>query len=495
MELIEAAVEYSKIGWSVIPIRALDDPHPDDPDNDKRPYVKWKKHQGARADEAQIRAWWKKWPKARVGIVTGKISNIVAIDFDGPGTREKFEAQICELPDTIMQNTGRIDGGFHALFVHPGGKHNLRPVVGDDHGVDGIDVRADGAYIVVAPSPHKSGRIYTWGKIDPIEHGLDDLLDLPQEVLDFCNRPSKFHAPKKVTEDTYDPDQPRNKPGWVNDLLWGVREGQRNHSCAKLAGYYLRFFGGDVDNTTMALEGWNTRNDPPLNRKEIQKVVDSIKSREGVTNFSTIVGSEIDYVEILKYPDGDVKYNLYVAGLDNHIQLTPEELVHPRKFRVKFMILTKRVLKPIKEDVWFNMVEGALKDAPELVMSEDETNIAIIKRLILMDISKGEHVKPEAHLENIAVIYRERVHLYINTIAKQLLVERVKFNSAKELGATLRGIGFKNGMARFPTKMCRTWHIDLDKFERSCALDELVPEELSNSGQEVEQDTDSQQHP
>ncbi|MCK5617580.1 bifunctional DNA primase/polymerase, partial [Candidatus Pacearchaeota archaeon] len=87
MSLVEIALQYEKLGWSIFPIRAVDDPHPSDPDNDKRPYVKWKDLQTKRADEKKIRGWWKKFPQARIGIVTGKISNLVVIDFDGPDAR------------------------------------------------------------------------------------------------------------------------------------------------------------------------------------------------------------------------------------------------------------------------------------------------------------------------------------------------------------------------------------------------------------------------
>ena len=36
----------------------------------------------ATTDELLIRAWWEKWPTANVGIATGQISGIVALDAD-----------------------------------------------------------------------------------------------------------------------------------------------------------------------------------------------------------------------------------------------------------------------------------------------------------------------------------------------------------------------------------------------------------------------------
>uniref|UniRef100_A0A6M3JU18 Putative bifunctional DNA primase/polymerase n=1 Tax=viral metagenome TaxID=1070528 RepID=A0A6M3JU18_9ZZZZ len=473
MSLVETAIQYSQLGWSVFPIRAIDDPHPDDPSNDKRPYVKWKECQETRASEKKIRSWWNKFKNARIGIATGSISGIVAIDFDGPTARGQFEAKICDLPDTIMQNTGRPEGGFHALFKHPGNGYDIRPAVGKHLGIDGIDIRADGAYIVVAPSLHKSGKQYQWGKIDPVEHGLDDLLDMPQELLEFCTSPSryKFKDAPKATLDTFDPEQPKNKPGWVNEILWGVKEGQRNHCCAKLAGYYLRYFSGDEDQAWISLSGWNMRNKPPLEDSELRKVLDSIKAREGINNFSEVVGKSLYNLEILKYPDGEVRYNLYVEGLDEHIQLTPEDLIQHRKFRTKFMVLTRTVMKPVKDETWFRVVEGALQDAQVILMSEDETHIAVVKRLILNDIKRGSFDNPEDHIENVCVIYNNQVHLYLSSVARHLQFQGTRFGSTKELGTVLRMIGFKNGSSKINGKVLRTWRIDLPDFEKTCFLD------------------------
>jgi hypothetical protein len=64
------------------------------------------------------------------------------------------------LPDTLMQKTGRGDGGEHYVF-RDGGKSYTKPG-------SGIDIK-DNGYIVVAPSIHpESGEPYAWvGKFDP----------------------------------------------------------------------------------------------------------------------------------------------------------------------------------------------------------------------------------------------------------------------------------------------------------------------------------------
>ena len=56
--ILEAALEYFKMGFSVIPLK-----------RDKRPYTTWEKWQLVeRANEKQIKEWWQNLPEANVGV-------------------------------------------------------------------------------------------------------------------------------------------------------------------------------------------------------------------------------------------------------------------------------------------------------------------------------------------------------------------------------------------------------------------------------------------
>ena len=54
-----AALGYRRLGWSVIPLRA----------REKIPKLAWQEFQDRRAEDDEIRGWFKRWPKANVGIV------------------------------------------------------------------------------------------------------------------------------------------------------------------------------------------------------------------------------------------------------------------------------------------------------------------------------------------------------------------------------------------------------------------------------------------
>ena len=60
------------------------------------------------------------------------------------------------LPRTAIVKTGR---GWHLYFAMPAGCARIPCSTRD-----GLDVRADGGYVVAPPSVHLSGHIYTWQK-------------------------------------------------------------------------------------------------------------------------------------------------------------------------------------------------------------------------------------------------------------------------------------------------------------------------------------------
>lgn len=112
-----------------------------------------------------------------IGCATGEPSGFFVIDIDGQAGESALAAIEQEhgaLPATLTHYTGN---GRHLLFNWPG-----RPVKNSVKRLgDGIDVRGDGGYIVVAPSKHVSGTLYRFGNANtPIAAAPDWLL---REVL------------------------------------------------------------------------------------------------------------------------------------------------------------------------------------------------------------------------------------------------------------------------------------------------------------------------
>jgi hypothetical protein len=132
----------------------------------------------ATTDLEQIRRWWERWPNANIGLRTGDGLLVLDVDVDKGGDQslEMLEHRYGKLPVTRQALTG--SGGQHRWFQLPAGVK-----VGCSSGFeDGLDVRADGGYVVVEPSIHRTGNIYRWDGIA----GFDEpMADVPAWLLNI----------------------------------------------------------------------------------------------------------------------------------------------------------------------------------------------------------------------------------------------------------------------------------------------------------------------
>src|SRR5262249_45455467 len=117
-----------------------------------------------------------------------QVSGIVVLDIDprngGDDTLDELEAEHGKLPQTVEVITG--GGGRHLYFQHPGGKlvGKLVAKLGN-----GIDVQADGKYVVAPPSIHESGERYVF----EASSGPDDVevAALPEWLEELLTSPSR----------------------------------------------------------------------------------------------------------------------------------------------------------------------------------------------------------------------------------------------------------------------------------------------------------------
>lgn len=243
----ESALAYARRGWSVIPLWP----------REKRPLIPWARYQHHRPDEAEIRQWFRRWPRANVGVVTGAVSSLVVVDVDplhgGDDSLKALEQTHGPLPDTIKATTG--GGGLHVYLAHPGALvHNEVGLVA------GIDLRGDGGFVVAPPSVHPSGRSYEWLEPDLVDHALP--APMPTWLLHL------------VRERGYRPGHALAH--WRRLVKEGIQEGERNNSIASLAGHLFRH-GIDPKVALDLLLCWNARRcRPPLSDDEVARTVDSI---------------------------------------------------------------------------------------------------------------------------------------------------------------------------------------------------------------------------
>lgn len=145
----QAALQHLKKGWSPIPFCGQlgnDITICNKPDcSGKHPLIQWKKFQRRLPTADEIEKWWKRWPEAHVGIVTGKVSGgVVVLDIDSQELASRIlnEGKITGL----VEKTPR--GGLH-IFLKESISHSpSRPLV---PGV--ADLKANGGCVKTAPSP------------------------------------------------------------------------------------------------------------------------------------------------------------------------------------------------------------------------------------------------------------------------------------------------------------------------------------------------------
>lgn len=146
--LLEEALKYLEMGYSVIPLRQ----------GDKRPLVKWEPFQKERATKAMLISWWSNEPNANIGIVTGKISDLCVIDCDS----EEAYKRVQECLNGSNPPTSKTPrGGRHVYCANEEGI-----TVGSDP-EQKIDWRGEGGYIVAPPSVRSDGAAYEW--ITPLD--------------------------------------------------------------------------------------------------------------------------------------------------------------------------------------------------------------------------------------------------------------------------------------------------------------------------------------
>ncbi len=118
-------------------------------DDQKRPLTA-KGFKDATASPDELRRMFSNWQAVMIGMPTGEITGIVVVDVDvkdGRTGMEWLNANSHRLPQTRTIRTG--SGGLHIYLRWPG--QPIRNSAGKI--APGIDIRGDGGYVIVPPSP------------------------------------------------------------------------------------------------------------------------------------------------------------------------------------------------------------------------------------------------------------------------------------------------------------------------------------------------------
>ena len=252
MAFIDYALMYAGFGWHVLPLH----PKTKDP---ATPHA----YKDATTDASTITAWWEANPSYNIGIATGA-SHLLVIDNDehpernisGLRTLKEWCSKHGNLPATLCANSG--SGGLHMFY-----RTDKALSCSTDHTEDkhiGIDIRAQGGYIVAPPSIHPNGSQYEW-QISPEDMEPTEADKHVLEFVQWVQENSKKATTSKDGKQSF-------------ELPERITEGSR-HDVLNSYAASLRSKGYHDDVINGMLHFVNkTRCEPPYPEDELQAIID-----------------------------------------------------------------------------------------------------------------------------------------------------------------------------------------------------------------------------
>lgn len=279
-ETLEQAKAYLKQGFSVIPVGWGE--------GGKRPYLaSWLKYQDELPTEELLERWWKFFPAAQIGIITGKISNLAVVDIDVDKETGKI-GDFSYLPETRMAKSG--SGGRHFYYRYVDGLNNKI------RARELTDIKGNGGYVIAPNSELTGGKKYEW-----------------LNSLDFAPFPvNLFPITAEVQANSFI-EKPTSEA--IKNLAEGLKEGRRNQTLTEAAGSILNRFPPKE----WEVKAWpllvslNLNSNPPLPEHELRTIFNSIAKRAIHDKRQESVDDKLEFVswhtltDVLMMADKELK--------------------------------------------------------------------------------------------------------------------------------------------------------------------------------------------
>lgn len=275
-----------------------------------------------------------------IGILTGAdANNLVIIDCDVKeevnginNFLEFLNRENIELPKTLMATSGR--GGKHYYFRSKSSNIKNGINVFDK----GIDIRANGGFIIAPPSLHSNGNYYKWDNDY-------DIADLPQSLENLLLQ----DKPKEKTKNTKEKKKNCIDIKRYSEIA-NIKTGERNDTLFRLAS---KLIDSGLCYSAI-LDAINTENEckciEPLTKEEVKSLVNSsykYKCEENISNgsISKIFGGKYNATSIAIYW---AIWHLSLNTIKDKVYITQDSLC--KMLGLKSRQTLSYNLKPLKED-------------------------------------------------------------------------------------------------------------------------------------------------
>lgn len=264
MKMVDYAVNYQKLGYSVIPISKIG----------KQPLVAFADQPPA--DEMQIRRWWRDFPDANIALRTIDFFVIdcdIREDCDGLQNLREWE-HARKIPKTLQATTP--SGGRHIYFK----KRDDIQISQNIGFLPGVDLKAHvNNYILVPPSNNEKGS-YRWDKERSPKDGSItvapfELVSALKELQDD-NREEEYEGISQFSDSVrYSSKTTR----LFETIISGFQTGQRNNDLTSFVGGLL-IRNVDVQIAYELAKLANNNSQEPLSAKEFQRTFESILKKD-----------------------------------------------------------------------------------------------------------------------------------------------------------------------------------------------------------------------
>lgn len=287
--LAKSAHHYAELGYPVFPCR---------PDT-KEPLTDHGFLQ-ATTDENQIERWWRENPRANVAIDT---NGLAVLDIDGNGNLWLHDDpdRLVDLTEAPLSCTP--SDGKHHVFRQPAGRRWSCTV---GRLAARVDTRANGGYLVVAPSVI-DGKAYRWAPGHELDVPPASLPEPPGWLIEMLDR---LEGDKSLASEIG--SSPANM----------IPDGERNSTLTKLAGS-MRRVGMTAEEIKAALSRINAdRCQPPLHEGEVETIAFSVARYEPDQITVALMENHWQQMYAQRSPD-DAKQNADPGTIPDHLLYVP----------------------------------------------------------------------------------------------------------------------------------------------------------------------------
>lgn len=255
--MVDYALHYQKLGYSVIPIDK----------KSKRAITKFK---DKTFSENEIRRFWHEQPDANIAWRT---TDFFVIDIDVSVTENGYESlrewELSQyIPKTLTATTP--SGGKHIFLKKPKGIELSQ----DIRVKPGIDIKANkNNYVLVAPSNNAKGS-YKWDK------STEEMAEAPAEIISILQTSKQPKEPMSFTTDYSRGEFSSKTAKLFEQVVFGLGDkGGRNNALASFVGGLL-MRGVDVDATYLLAKIANHYTPDSLPADELDRTFESMVRKE-----------------------------------------------------------------------------------------------------------------------------------------------------------------------------------------------------------------------